>query len=189
MVDQLFKEPISAFVQQKLRDTRNRTEELTPQQLEGSDLSATLEKIAKFEFNVASLKPDQRKGKRRTEKQRRTDYGREITVDVDIIDVMIPFDGWPQSFHLAPSSCRIIETPAAINNDSTIRISFRDDHNLEQNVSSFIQGVTQNLNTLRAELERVGPQMLQAAQLLANQRLEQIRERKARDKTRSFPIE
>jgi hypothetical protein len=103
--------------------------------------------------------------------------------------VTIPFDGWPKSFNLAPSSCRIIETPAKINNDSTIQISFPDDQNLEQNVNSFIQGVTQNLNTLGAELQRIGPQMLQAAQLVANQRLQQLRERQARDKTRSFPIE
>jgi hypothetical protein len=127
--------------------------------------------------------------KRRTEKRKLTDYGREIIVDVDVIDVIIPFDGWPKSFHLAPSSCRIIETPVTINNDSTIQISFLDDQNLEQNVNSFIQGVTGNLNTLGMELQRIGSQMLQAAQLVANQRLQQIRERKERDKTRSFPIE
>jgi len=102
MVDHLFQEPISAFVEQKLREASSKAEQLTPPQLEGSDISATLEKIATFEFKVASLKFDQRKGKRRTEKQRRRDYGREIIVDVDIIDVTIPFDGWPKSFHLAP---------------------------------------------------------------------------------------
>jgi hypothetical protein len=189
MVAHLFQEPISAFVEQKLREARNHAEQLTSQQLEGSDISARLETIATFEFKVASLRSDQRKGKRRTEKQRRMDYGREIIVDVDIIDVTIPFDGWPKSFHLAPSSCRIIETPAVINNDSIIQISFVDDQNLEQNIESFVQAVTQNLNTLRAELQRIRPQMLQAAQLVANQRLQQMRERKARDKTRSFPIE
>ena len=130
MVDRLFQEPISAFVEQKLREARNQAEQLTPQQLEGSDISATLETIATFEFKVASLKSDQRKGKRRSEKQRRMDYGREIIIDVDIIDVTIPFDGWSRSFHLAPSSCRIIETPAVVHNDSTIQISFLDDQNL-----------------------------------------------------------
>ncbi len=188
MVDHLFQEPISAFVEQKLREASSKAEQLTPPQLEGSDISATLEKIATFEFKVASLKFDQRKGKRRTEKQRRRDYGREIIVDVDIIDVTIPFDGWPKSFHLAPSSCRIIETPAVIK-DSAIQISFLDDQNLEQNVNFFVESVTQNLNTLRTELQRLGPQMLQAAQLVANHRLQQIRDQKARDKTRSFPIE
>ena len=189
MGEYLFQESISTFIEQKLQEAKAKAEQLTPEQLKGSDLAATLEKIATFRFDIASLKPDQRTGRRRTEKRKRMDYGREIVVDVDIIDVTIPFDGWPKSFSLAPSSCRIIETPAAINKDSKIQVSFLDDQNLEQNVNSFVEGVSQNLRTLGAELQRIAPQMLQAAQLVANKRLQQIREREERDKTRSFPIE
>ena len=133
MVEHLFQESISGFGEQKIRDAKAQAEQLTQQQLEGPDLAATLERIATFKFELAKLKPDQRRGKRRTEKRKRMGYGREIVVDVDFIDVTIPFDGWAKSFRLAPSSCRIIETPVTIGSDA-IQVSFPDDQNLERNV-------------------------------------------------------
>ncbi len=189
MRDRLFQEPISAIIEQKLSEARTRAEQLTAQQLEGPNLAEELEKIAQFKFNLATLKPEQRKGKRRTEKNKQVDFGREVIVDVDFIDVTIPFEGWPKSFHLAPSSCNIIDTPAAITKDNAIQISLLDDQNLDRNVDLFIQRVTENLNTLGKELQRIEPQMLQIAQVIAKQRRQQIRERKERDKNRSFPIE
>lgn len=185
----LFEEPLANLVEQKIAEAQSKADQLTPQDLEGPDLGEILQKIATFSFEVASLKPDLRKGKRRTERQKRTDYGRDIVVDVDFIDVKIPFDGWPKSFQLAPSSRRLIDTPATINSDATVEVSFPDDNNLEGNLNAFIEGVTQNLSNLRSELRRVPAEMLQAAQLVANRRLQQVRERKERDKTRSFPID
>jgi hypothetical protein len=189
MLEYLFQEPLSALLEQKLREARAQGEQLTLQQLESPDLATTLQKIATFRFDTASLKPDQRRGKRRTEKQKRMDYGREIVVNVDFIDVSIPFEGAAKSFRLAPSHRKIVDTPVTVTTNNMIQISVPDDQNLEQKVNFFIQTVTENLSTLEKELQRIEPQMLQAAQLAANQRLEQIRERRERDKTRSFPIE
>jgi hypothetical protein len=187
--NRLFQEPISAFVEQRLGEAKTHAEQLTPQQLEASDIAETLQKIAKFKFNLATLKPDQRKGKRRTEKRKVMDYGREVIVDVDLIDVEIPFEGWPKSLYLAPSSRTLIDIPTTITSNNTIKVSFPDDENLDRNVDFFIQNVTANLNTLEKELQRIEPQMLQVAQTIVTQRIEQIRERKNRDKGRSFPIE
>jgi hypothetical protein len=189
MRDHLFKEPISIFAQQKLYEARTRAEQLTQQQLEGADLSEMLAQIATFKFELANLKPDQRKGKRRSEKRKLMDYGREVIIDVDIIDVTIPFSGWPRSFHLAPSSCVIIDTPATVAKDNAIEVSFPDDQNLDRSVDVFVRAVTKNLDTLGSELQKIPPQMLQTAQVVANQRLQQIRDRIERDKNRSFPIE
>lgn len=188
MRNQLFQEPISTFVDQKIYEAKIHAEKLTDEQLEGPDLAQTLSQIAKFKFDVAALKSDQRKGKRRTEKRKIAEYGREIMVDVDFIDVTIPFEGWPKSFYIAPSSCAIIGDSASLI-DQAILVSFPDDQSLDRNVDIFIERVNQNLDTLKNELQRIEPQMLQRAQLIANERLQKIRERRSRDKGRSFPIE
>lgn len=189
MAEYLFREPLSALAEVKLREVRTQTEQLTVEQLQSPDLADTLERIAALKLEVASLKPDQRRGRRRTEKRKITDYGREIFVDVDLIEVSIPFIGWPRSFRLAPSYCKIVDAPATITSNNTIEVTFPDDQNLDRSVDFFIQLVAENLTTLQRELGKLQPQMLQTAQLVANQRLQQIRERKERDKTRSFPIE
>lgn len=189
MSDFLFQESISAFAEQNVYQARIHTEQLTQEQLEGANLSTTLDAIAKVKFEVAKLKPDERRGKRRTEKRNAIDYGRQVTVDLDMIDVTIPFEGWPKSFTLAPSSHVIIDTPAKITHERVILVSLPDDQNLDRNVDRFIQQVTQNLDSLARDLKNIEGQMLQVAQVVANQRIKQNRERRERDKTRSFPIE
>jgi hypothetical protein len=188
MDEYLFRESLSALADAKIREVRTQTEQLTTEQLQAPDLASALETIATLKFEVATLKPDQRRGKRRTERQKITDYGREIFVDVDFVEVSIPFVGWPKSLRLAPSYCKIVDTPAKITSN-TVDVTFRDDQNLDRNVDVFIQIVSENLATLQRELTKLQPQMLQTAQIVANQRIQQIRERKERDKTRSFPIE
>lgn len=189
MASYLFRQSISVFTDQRIREARTQVEQLTDAQLEDPSLAGKLDEIANVKFVPARLLPEQRKGKRRTEKRKVNDYGREVMIDVDIIDVAIPFEGWPKSFDLAPSSCTIIDTPATITGERAIQISLSDDQNLDRNVDSFIQHVSNNLNTLKKELEALGPRIRQEVQLIADQRLQRIRERRKRDKTRSFPIE
>lgn len=188
MQEHLFRQPISNFVQEKIDEARHRTEALTDAQLQDPALAGTLEKICDFRFEAATLRPADRMGKRRTTKVSKSDYGQQIIVDVDVIDVTIPFTGWPKSFHLAPSGRKIINTPASIVSGGLL-VSFPDDQNLDHNVDDFVAQVAQNLESLKRDIEKIKPQMLQAAQLVANQRLAQIKARKERDKTRSFPIE
>ncbi|MHC1946492.1 hypothetical protein IF803_19090 [Bradyrhizobium sp. UFLA06-06] len=185
----LFQEPISALIEQKLYEAKMWAERLPEESLTSDKLAEELTKIAHFQFDVAKLKPDERKGKRRTEKRKISDYGRDVTIDVDIIDVIIPFDGYPKSFQIAPSHCNVIDIPAMITHENGLRISLPDDQNLDRAVNFFIERVSGNLSTLEKELQNVGPRMLQSAQSAIHQRLQRIRERQERDKTRSFPIE
>ncbi len=188
MPDHLFQMPVSHFIDQQINEARTRAEQLTEEQLQAPNLAGKIEEIAALNFHVATLKPDARTGKRRTEKRARTDYGQPISIDVDIIDVKIPFDGWPKSFQLAPTHCKIIDTPAATGNGFVL-VSLVDDQNLDRNVDAFIKNAFENLNSLARDIKTITPLKLQTAQAIANQRLEQIRTRKERDKTRSFPIE
>lgn len=188
MTDYLFQEPISNFTAEKVGEARSQAERLSPEDLLSPDLGEKLQQLAKVKFDVAILKPEERKGKRRTEKQPRSDFGRKIIVNVDFIDVAIPFEGWPKSFHISPSTCNLIDMPAATSNGAII-VSFLDDQNLDRNVDSFIKQVSQNLEYLKKDLPRIETQRLQIMQHIANHRLMQIEERKERDKTRSFPIE
>jgi hypothetical protein len=189
MAHRFYEEPISDFVRQKLTEMRGRVEQLTEAQLEAPGLGEILNSLSRLEFNLAVLKPHQRKGKRRTEKRQINDYGRQIAVDFDIIDVTVPFDGWPQSFSLAPSSYTLIDIPITITSQPALQFSLPDDQNLDRDVDGLIQRISSNLNMLRSDMRGLETQRLQEAQLVANQRLKQIQERRDRDKKRSFPIE
>lgn len=188
MHHRLFQDSVHNFVQQKLHEARSKVEQLSHVDLDASDLAETLEKIAKIDFQIAKMNPDQKKGKRRTEKRMRMDYGQQITVDIDMIDVSIPFEGWPKSFHLRPTSSNVIDTPARIENTNII-VSFFDDEDLERNIDNFVKSASENLSSLTQDLKNFEKQTLREVQAVANERILQINARVERDKGRSFPIE
>lgn len=187
MTSSLFRIPVSNFIDQKISEARTQAERLSDSQLQDPSLAGVLEQIADFDFEVAKLNPEGRQGKRRTEKKARNDYGREIIVDVDFVDVTVPFTGDAQSLELMPSSGFQIHERAGVSRNGIV-VSFLDDQNLDRNVDSFIKRVSENLKNLNADIEKIRSQRLQIAQSEANRRLEKIRARKDLDKSRSFPI-
>ena len=188
MQSKLFTNSIHDFSQEKLRESVRRAEALTEQELLVAELAPFLDKISDFPFQVAKLKPDGRKGKRRTEKRERTDYGLRTMVDVDFIDVTIPFEGFPKSLTIAPSSCHVIDVLASVENGQLV-VTFPDDDNLDPNVNDFIKRDSENLDRQRQEIETIKQETRKAVSAVANRRIAEIKARKERDKARSFPIE
>lgn len=184
----LFRDPISKFTNDRIKEAEAQTEALTEAQLHDPALAGTLEKISNFKFDVAVLVPENRKGKRRTTKVPRDDYGRQIMVDVDMIDVTIPFSGWPKSFLYAPSVANIIGEPILVSN-GTLVVTFADDAGLDRNVDGFIKYVNENLKNLESDIKKIRQQALRTCQRIANERIARIKLQKERDKTRSFPID
>ena len=184
----LFGSPIQNFINARIHEAQSSAENLSDAQLQAPNLAGVLENISKLNFQVATLRPDQKKGKRRTERRTKKDYGQQVAADVDVIDVSIPFDGWPRSFDFAPTSGRLSSTKARVE-EGMIVASFDDDENLERNVDEFIKLTSENLTKLARDLGDLQKRMLQEAQTVANRRIEQIKSRKERDKSRSFPIE
>lgn len=186
---QLFQESIFDFKDQKVREAIARVEALPETVLLNPDLPRQLDQIVEqFRFVVATLKPEERKGKRRIETRVVRDYGEVRNREITLIDVIIPFNGYPKSFNIAPSHCHVIDTPA-MNTSAGLQASFYDDDNLDQNVDSFIVRVSENLDRLRSEMESVRKQISDAIKAVADQRVAKAKALKERDKGRSFPIE
>lgn len=187
--DRLFQESIHAFKDQKVREAIARVEGLSEAELLDPGLAGKLDGIVEqFRFVVATMRPQERKGKRRTETRQVRDYGELRNVEVSMIDVTIPFDGYPKSFTIAPSHCHVIDTPARTS-QAGLQATFYDDDNLDRNVDSFISRVGENLERLRGEMESLRTQISDAVKAIADQRLAKVKAQKERDKSRSFPIE
>ncbi|QRM32760.1 hypothetical protein [Microvirga sp. VF16] len=185
----MFQESFHNFRDEKIREAVARAEAISEKDLLSADLSAKLDEVANgFRFVVATLKPEGRRGKRRIETRQVRDYGDVRDVQVSVIDVTIPMEGYPKSLHIAPSHSNVIEIPASTGTGGLIA-TFYDDDSLDKNVDSFIARVSENLDRLRKEMEGLKPQIREAIGTVADRRLAEVQARLERDKTRSFPID
>ena len=189
MNNRLFQESLHSFKEQKLREAIAGVEAIPKSILLDPTLDESLKEIVDhFQFVVATLRPDERVGRRRKEMRRTNHLGQVQDVEVSLIDVTIPFDGYPKSFTIAPSTCHVLQMPAKTNQDGLVA-TFYDDDNLDRNVDSFVKMVGENLDTLRKELNNFRSQIEKTAHDVANHRAEKLKAQIERDKGRSFRIE
>jgi hypothetical protein len=126
---------------------------------------------------VATLRPEQRRGKRI-----------EIRPGYSVVDVSIPFVGDEKSFHLAPTRTSIPSVACQMQPDHLL-IRFEDDDKLDQRVDTFAQAVSHTLDSLRAEVAAWVPQFRAALSAAAAARSNEFLAQQQRDKGRSFPID
>lgn len=135
---QLFQDSVGDFREQKMREAVSKVESLPEPVLTDPKQAGILEKIAdQFKFDVATLNPRERRGKRRVEWQHVKDFGEVRPVEVTLVDVSIPYHGRPERFQLSPNSRKIVSVPADVQ-DGQIIVSFPDDDNLDKAVDQFI---------------------------------------------------
>lgn len=188
-MQRLFEKSLYAVKAENLRLATQRVQALSEPELLVPSLQARLDTIAdQFTLQVARLRPDERRGKRRVEQRESSDYGRHQVVEVSLIDVTIPFVGDPKSLMIAPSRCHVIERPAIANSNSIV-VSFGDDENLDKNVDDFVKRVNENLDNLRSEMDSLRNEIKTEIQTIADRRLALVKAQKERDSKRSFPIE
>jgi hypothetical protein len=155
---------------------------------ERSDFDELLRReIEKRGFEVAKLQPEKRHGKRRDVQRTRSDYGREVTKTHSVLDVYIPFTGSSESFQLAPSSCIIIHAEFDIKGRELV-LTVPDDASADAAVNSLIHGISQNLDTLRKEVDQAQVHLPQIAATGVQARRAQIARERARDSALSFPV-
>jgi hypothetical protein len=152
-------------------------------------LAGMLEKIVSgCSFDVAELRPAERRGTRRQATRRVNDYGRTVDVVSEMIEVSIPFVGSRESFLLSPSSCIEIASSAHISGGA-LKATFDDDEQLDQNVNILIDRTSKNLDQLRKEMAAFKTELLAMLGTAADERIAGIKAQKERNKIRSFPIE
>lgn len=188
-MERLFEGSLNLFKQEKLRDAAAKANALSDSQLLNPSLAGRLDAIAgEFRFVVAKLRPEERRGKRRTETKEVNDYGQRQTVQMTVIDVAIPFDGYPKSLTIAPSRSHIIQTLVSTIQNPLV-VPFMDDENLDKNVDDFIKRVSENLDSLRSEVEGFSREIRAEIQAIVDRRLTILKAQKEQDAKRSFPIE
>ena len=160
---------------------------LSEQDVLSEHIGLKLDEIAaKLRLDVPEIYPDRREGRRRTERVHANDYGRDIVIDRDFIDVSIPYSGDRSGFIFSPSRSPL-GLRALVHHDKLI-FSCDDDDNLDRNVDQFVQRVTEALTTLRTEVSQHEPHYVSAMRSRIERRRQQITERRDRDSKRSFPI-
>jgi len=188
MAEHLFSGSYHEVRDNAIRQALDRVRSLTGRELLSPGLAGELDRIAaNYRFNVATLRGDQRSGKRRVERRRKSDYGHTIEVEVPFIDVTIPYVGDPNSFEVAPSHSNIIEYRVVVQ-PGALLITFPDDQNLDRDVNDFLHRVGENLDRLREESENLQAQVRSQIGAFADTRVTEAKAQNERDKGRSFPI-
>lgn len=186
----MFDKSWSAVVDGAVRAAIAEVDKLDSSEFLKPSLPSSLDRIAgKFTLQVARLRPDEKRGKRREFEREISDYGLERTVKASEVDVSIPFDGEAQSFEIAPSSTTLVYGSKVQVLSSELILTVSDDDQIERRVDEFVKPVTENLDRLRVEVERDLPRIRDAIDNRARQRKEEIERQKERDSKRSFPID
>jgi hypothetical protein len=184
---QLFRgQSVFDYIEEQKNEAIKRAE-LTPEK-KLSDPAVIDQIIGDFRFEVAVIRPEERKGKRRIVQRRISDYGQPRIEENVYIDVYIPFSGYPKSFEIGPSSSILIYEECRIDG-SAIVVVFPDDDALDASVEAFIAQVTNNLENLKNDLRSAPLQIHNAVVDVVARRRNLIESRTERDKKRSFPIE
>jgi hypothetical protein len=184
---QLFSGPsVFEFIERKKREAVDRAESAPDQCL--SDATFVERLSEQFRIDVAVLRPQDRHGKRRTVPRQVSDFGWQRSINVDVIDVSIPYSGWPKSFELRPSHSVVIHDECRIENN-VLMVNFLDDESTEHKLNSFISDVSKNLDALRNDISNFSNQIRQVVMPVLEQRKSLLQARAERDRGRSFPIE
>ncbi|HEV7293483.1 MAG TPA: hypothetical protein VGN79_14305 [Devosia sp.] len=187
----IFTEPFQIFLGEKMRTAEMEVDRLSEDDLQSPALGQSLQNIANFKFQVAEIRPDEKTGKRRTEVRSFVDYGRHIQSKVDVLDISIPYSGFPKSFSIAPTNGHTIESKATYQSSSghLLVVTLDEDDALEVKLATFISEVEDNLQKLGQDMENLRKRLLVHVQDRAQERLNAIKARQEKNKGYSFPVE
>ena len=184
----LFHRPFSEFRAQKTSDALAAVDRIPEAELLNPNRAGRLEKMADAcSLDVAELRPTGRTGKHRKERRPVSDYGRAVQVEVDVVEVTIPFVGARDSLPFSPSSCTEIGR-TVLAYDGYLTATFDNDEQLDRNVDVVIERISRNLEQLKREMGQFRTELVAALGKAADERATAIKARRELDKTRSFLI-
>ena len=192
MTEHLFdKYSLSLAMDAGLRAVVEAVERIPEATLLGPGKADALQAIVRRNVLTAPrLRPEGKTGKRRQEDRERRDFGRTIPIKVDVVDVRIPFEGDPEMFRTNPSRT-LTMLRARIEQDALVLPVYdeNDSAGIDRQVSTFIAGVEQNLQSQRNDLAHFERRLTEAVNEAAERRIKAIEDRRSRDSKLSFPIE
>jgi hypothetical protein len=175
--------------QDNLRAAMSDVDQLDRPVFDQPDLARVLDGIAdRYTLEVASLDKEGIRATGRTVKREKNDYGERIMIDVPFLDVQIPFFGNPETLHIAPSRCNVLDNNVEIRHGMLV-LSIPDDANADREVKDFVERASENLNRLRDEAQRSQTHLRQALNEVVERRRRTISEEAGRDSKRSFPVQ
>lgn len=182
----LFRDSFDAYRTRQLERALANVETLSQRRLTSPAVQGVLEKTASAAgFEVAVLHPDEKSGRPRTE--RRTNDGHTAPVEVELVDITIPFTGSPESFTVAPSQKAPIDIPVAVHQDALVATLVRDD-DLEGRLATFIRRTSQNLDQMRKDMDALRSGVRTAITEAAQRHTERLKSQRQPYKIRTFPI-
>jgi hypothetical protein len=182
----LFRDSFNSYRTLQLEGALADVEKLSEHDLISPAVQSVLEKTANAAgFEVAVLHPEEKSSKPRTE--RRTDGGNTAPVDVELIDITIPFTGSPKSFTVAPSQNTHVDIPVVVHQDALVATLVRDDY-LERQLATSIRRISQNLDEMRNDMAALRASVRKALCEAADRRAERLRFQKKPYQIPSFPI-
>jgi hypothetical protein len=186
----LFTEPFAMFAAERMRIAEAAVLKLSEEDLQSATLGQALAEIGNFNFQLAVLQPDQKTGTRRTDQRRFSDYGRQVIENVDVLDISIPYSGFPRSFSLAPTNGHDIRERATAHSGAPSRLTVTLDENeeLEAKLATFILQVQENLQRLGEDIEALRKRLVIHAQSKAEERINEIKKRDEKNRSYSFPV-
>jgi hypothetical protein len=188
MEEALFQKSFYAVWQHQTRAAVEEVKKLNRNLFKDPSLGGVLQGIVdKYKIDVARFEGEITAKRRSEEKQRQDSWGDVRMVKMTWLDVSIPFVGEAETLRIAPSSMMVLFDRATIGRNA-VTISVADDDNADAKVQEFKKQVEHNLEILRREYESAKPQLEQAVQQAANQRMAQIEAEDGRDKGRSFRV-
>jgi hypothetical protein len=187
MPDRLFRNGIHGYQQQCKDAAVALLGKLSDADLLNPNLAGRLDRLAdQAVFEVAVIDGGEW-GKPRTESSMRSDYGRQVPVEVEMMDMHIPFQGDRRSFQIQPSTSKIIDTLADVMGQELI-VSFVYDDDLQRQLGIFLGKVQENLAELRKEMPAVRAGIRTDLGNIADQRIATMKAQQEKDKQLSFPV-
>lgn len=189
MVDRLFYASLHAWWSNALQNAASDVRQLHRSIFLSPNLSGELRKIeTKYVLEIAKLQPSRMNGQRKQRHRETQDaWGDVVTVINSDIEVTVPFEGSKESFHLMPSYSLMLNKHVSLGARS-ITFSVTDDGNTQNNVDQIIAQITQNLDTLRADFEKLRPQLTRVIADASEEMKRKIFAENERDKKLSFPV-
>lgn len=189
MSERLFQLSWHNVSQGTLRKAHEEVMALDRRVITAPNLAGQLDKIAaKYSFEVATLNPEAKRGKRRDKERTIDDYGSHKTIKYSVIDVSIPFTGSDESFKIAPSHSHMVYAECEIRNNVVV-LTVPDDDGAQQAINQFVQQVSENFDRLRSEAENWDKDLRDTIAAAAEKRKQQVDAEKGRDGNLNFPVD
>lgn len=146
-------EHLQPMLEANLRTAMATLNNFTLQQLSDPALAGKIEQLwASYRPNVPVLCRADKYGERRETTRRRNDHGRDITVQVTVVDVLVPYRGDERMFRVTPSSSAILNEQVQVRG-GCLHYEMPLDPAQEPRFEKLLDQIEQNLDTMRREEE------------------------------------